>query len=192
MPVALAETPTKVFRLMPARADLIDNGELILPMLFKQMKDEGTFDMFFHDFPDLSFGNFVKVLSDPTEQVHAVCLMEGDQIRDIAALAMLTDIRVTEHVKRALGNFLLFKNYWGEDSTRVGGVILDAWFKHLDVVAGVTPEKNEKALRFIEHMGFTKLGTIPNFASYRGETCGSVASYLTRRNWMVRREDLLG
>jgi RimJ/RimL family protein N-acetyltransferase len=178
---------------MPARADLIDNGEVILPLLYRQMKDEGTFEMFFHDFPELTFGQFVRVLSEATEQVHAVCLMDGEQIKDIAALAMLTDIRVTDTVKRALGNFLLFKAYWGgDDSARVGAVILDAWFQHLDEVAGVTPELNDRALRFVEHMGFVRLGTIPNFAAYRGKPCGSVATYLTRRDWMNRREDLFG
>lgn len=192
MPLA-SEAPTKVFRLMPARADLIDNGEVVLPLIYKQMKDEGTFEMFFHDFPDLTFGQFVRVLSEASEQVHAVCLMEGEQIRDIAALAMLTDVRVTDTVKRALGNFLLFKSYWGsDDAARVGAVILDAWFQHLNVVAGVTPELNERALRFIERMGFVRLGTIPNFAAYRGKPCGSVATFLTRRLWMETREHLLG
>jgi hypothetical protein len=41
-------------------------------------------------------------------------------------------------------------------------------------------------------MGFVRLGTIPNFAAYRGKPCGSVATYLTRRDWMNRREDLFG
>jgi hypothetical protein len=188
-----SEAPVKVFKFLPARADLIEQGEIILPLLYKQMKDEGTFEMFFHDFPDLSFGAFVRVMSEAGEQVHAVCVMDGDKITDIAAIAMLTDIRVTDIVKRALGNFLLFKNYWHDvDATRVGALILDSWFQHLDTVAGVTPEKNDRALRFIEHLGFVRIGTIPGFASYRGEGCGSVASYMTRRIWMARREELLG
>lgn len=192
MPLA-SEAPTKTFRLIPARADLIDKGEIVLPLIYSQLKAEGSFEMFFHDFPDLTFGQFVQVLAKPEEQVHAVCVMEGDKIIDLAAIAMLTDIRVTDHVKRALGNFLLFKNYWhDEDSTRIGGVILDSWFQYLDTIAGVTPEKNERALRYVEHMGFTRVGTIPGFASYRGETCGSVATYMTRRGWMARREELLG
>lgn len=192
MPLA-SEAPAKTLKLIPARADLIDQGEIVLPLIYRQLKEEGIFEMFFHDFPQLTFGQFVNVLSKPDEQVHAVCVMDGDKITDLAAIAMLTDIRVTDHVKRALGNFLLFKNYWhGEDSTRVGGVILDSWFQYLDTIAGVTPEKNERALRFVQHMGFIRIGVIPGFASYRGETCGSVATYLTRRNWMARREELLG
>jgi len=181
------------FKMVPARADLIMNGETVLPLIWKQMHEEGTFDMFFHDFPELNFGAFVRVLSEPNEQVHAVCVMQGDAVVDIAAISMLTDIRYTELVKRALGNFLLFKKYWGhEDATRIGAIILDTWFKDLETVGGVTPELNDRALRFIEEMGFTRLGVIPGFSSYRGEQCGSVATYQTRRMWMQRREELLG
>jgi hypothetical protein len=188
-----SEAPVKVFKFMPARADTIENGELILPLLYRQMKEEGTFEMFFHDFPQLTFGQFVRTLSDPMEQVHAVCVMEDDKIVDIAALAMLTDIRMTELVKRGLGNFLLFKKYWHDvDSTRIGTLILDSWFQHLDTVAGVTPESNGRALRFVEHLGFERVGAIPGFASYRGEGCSSVVTYLTRRGWLARREELIG
>ncbi len=188
-----APPPAKTFKFLPARADLIMNGEIVLPLIWKQMHEEGIWEMFFHDFPELNFGAFVRVMSEPLEQVHAVCLMEGDAITDICAIAMLTDIRQTDLVKRALGNFLLFKNYWASaDNTRIGALILDAWFSELETIAGVTPEKNIRALRFIEHMGFEKLGVVPGFSSYRGETCGSVVTHMTRRAWLQRREELFG
>lgn len=183
----------KVFKMLPARADLVDRGEIVLPALWKQLHEEQTFDTFFHDFPEMNFGTFVRVLSEPDEQVHAVCLIENDAIVDVCAIAMLTDLRVTEKVKRGLGNFLLFKKYWDSDqSVKIAALILDSWFAHLNTVAGVTPALNLRAVRFIEKMGFTLLGEIPGFASYRGESCGSITSYQTKSMWMEHREALLG
>lgn len=183
----------RTFKMLPARADVIEHGEIVLPSLYDQMKKEGTFEMFFHDFPDLTFGQFVKTLSEPGEYVHAVCVYENDAIVDVAAIAMMTDIRYTDIVKRGLGNFLLFKKYWDSDqSTKIAALILDGWFAQLNTVVGVTPETNERALRFIQHMGFKTIGALPGFASYRGALCASVASYQTKSMWLERRETLLG
>lgn len=193
MTTELANAPTHTFQMLPARADRVDHGEIILPVLWKQMHDEGSFEMFFHDFPALTFGQFVRLLSEPNEEVHAVCAMEGDTIMDVAAIAMLTDIRITGEIRRALGNFLLFKKYWdSEQSTKIGLQILDGWFAHLDTVAGVTPVTNERALRFAHKMGFVSVGVLPDFASYRGAPCGSMITFQTKKMWMQHRESLIG
>lgn len=172
-------------------------GEVILPGLWKRLHDEGSFEMFFHDCPDLTFGGFVSALSRPEEQVHAVCLMDGPgdnaQVIDTAAIAMVTDIRISEKVKRGLANFILMQAYWGaEDAEKIGMVILDAWFRELTVIAGLTPHTNERALRYAQHMGFRIVGRLPQFVTYRGEVCDAVITGQTRSEWMERREEIHG
>jgi hypothetical protein len=192
-PPPLVEQPVRSFKMWPASADQIPFGEIILPGLWKRMHDEGTFEMFFHDLPDLTFGQFVRCLSEPGEQVHIVCEMDGENIIDTAAIAMVTDIRITENVKRGLGNFLMMKAYWGhEQSDRIGSIILDAWFKELNVVVGVTPELNRHALSYVQHMGFQVVGSIPLFSSYHGALCAGIVTCQTRSEWMEHREELRG
>lgn len=193
--LANTEKEVKTFKLLPARADLVPNGEFILPALWKRLHDEGTFEMFFHDCPDLTFGQFVASLSRPDEQVHVVCLMDGEneesKVLDVAGIAMVTDIRVTEKVKRGLGNFIIMQAFWGaEDSERIGRRILDGWFQELTVIAGLTPETNGRALRFVNHLGFRIMGKLPSFMTYRGEVCDAVVTAQTRHQWMERREEL--
>lgn len=193
----LAEPIVRVYRMFPARADILPYGEAILPGLWQRLHDEGTFEMFFHDVPDLTFGQFVNALSRPEEQVHVVGLMDGPgedaKILDTAAIAMLTDIRVTDKVKRGLGNFILMRDFWAHaDAARIGSVILDAWFRELTVIAGLTPQTNERALRYVQHMGFQITGMLPQFTSYRGQVCDAVVTAQTRREWMARREELSG
>lgn len=199
MSVQALATETKpqinIFKLLPARADLIPHGEKVLPMLWDRLHAEGTFEMFFHDCPNLEFGAFVAALSRPDEQVHVVCLMDSDaedaQVIDCAGIAMVTDIRFTEKVKRGLGNFILMQRFWGAaDAQRIGQVILDGWFRELTVIAGITPSTNERALRFVEHLGFRVTGTLPQFVSYRGQVCDAVITAQTRHQWLDRREEL--
>ena len=177
------------YRIVPCRADQVPDGETLLPGLWRQLHDEGIFEMFFHDYPDLSFGQFVKCLSNPEEQLDAVVEVDSEgNITNLAALALLTQILLAPKVHRAIGNFLLFRKYWDHrESGVIGRVILSHWFGNdklaLGVVAGVTPKLNRAALSFVHRMGFKSSGEIPDFCSYKGEVCPGVITRMTRAEW---------
>ena len=193
--ITMPTVPRRRYAVFPARADLIQQGEIILPGLWHRLHDEGIFETFFHDFPDITFGQFVCMLSSPTDRIEVVCEVgEGPDapIIDTAGIGLLTQIMKTATVSRALGNFLFFKSYWGTESAILGRTLLDGWFKEFDVIAGTTPELNHRAIHFVRGLGFREVGMIPDFSSYRRERCGSVVSSQTRREWMETRERLFG
>jgi RimJ/RimL family protein N-acetyltransferase len=189
---AKSEPPTRHYQLFPCNPIMLPMSEQILPGMYKRLHDEGIFDMFYHDFPDLTFGGFMQTLSNPNDRLAIVCEVEGDAIIDTAGIGLLTDIRVTPLVKRGLGNFLTFRKYWDyRESNRIGAALLDAWFSELDVVVGTTPELNTAAIKFERRMGFIIDAHIPLYASYRGKTCAMVCMHQLRKDWLVNRERLL-
>jgi RimJ/RimL family protein N-acetyltransferase len=181
---------TATFRAVQARADLLPQGEILLPGLWKRLHDEGVFEMFFHDFPELTFGQFVQVLSNPTERMDVIVEQdEAGNIIDTVGLSLLTQIVEKPEMKRGVGNFLLFRKYWdGKASLEIGDTILANWFDHLgmDVIAGVTPKMNHAALKYIHRLGFQSVGEIPDFCLYRGQRCPAVVSHMSRVEWRVK------
>ena len=178
--------PSK-YAVYPCRADLMPQGEVILPGIWKRLHDEKIFGMFFHDRPDITFGQFVNALSVLTEKVEVICELDDDGvIVDSAALTILTQIMVTPLIKRAIGNFLLFRKYWnGDDSIDIGRIGLRHWFTDfgLDIIVGTTPKLNRAALAYVHRLGFTSIGEIPDFASYKGQKCPTIISHLTKAEW---------
>ena len=73
--------------------------------------------------------------------------------------------------KRGVGETII--NYWRAMRDSNGDPLL------LTIV-GVTPENNEKAIHLVRMMGYTVLGTIPNFCKlkYENKLVGGVISYL--------------
>lgn len=191
---ATTARPAKRYQMIPTRADLMPKGEILLPGVWKQLHDEEIFEMFFHDYPDMTFGQFVAVLSRPDESVEFVCEVdEAGNIVKAAAIAMLTQITKTATLNKAIGNFLLFRDYWNHhDSDEIGEVILRRWFvdMQLDVIVGVTPKANVAAIRFIRRVGFEQVGEIPRFCSYKGEVVPGVVSAQTFKEWDMRRQGM--
>jgi hypothetical protein len=103
-----------------------------------------------------------------------LCLSE----KDVVAIAWLNNL----DYKTARCHFAFI----GDFHRDAGKTILKYWEdmispedgkKMFKTLYGVTPERNELAVRVIKVMGFTILGTIPNFCKWHGESVGGVVSY---------------
>lgn len=80
------------------------------------------------------------------------------------------------------------KSVQGMDSriTReLAEMMLDDGFTHLDFIAlyGTTPVKNLAAVRFIDRMGFERVGRAPCFANWHGSPCDAILSVMTKERW---------
>lgn len=161
--------------------------EVFLPGLWKRMHDDGTFNMFFHEGPEMNFCQFGAVLAAPCDKVQLVIGHDAEgNAKEHAGVVILMHILYNDVVKRAVGNFLFFKEYWHRaDSYQLGMAVLDHWFGNMkfDVIAGVTPRANRAAIQFIKRLGFQIVGDIPNFTMYEGKQCASVSSFMTREMW---------
>jgi hypothetical protein len=68
----------------------------------------------------------------------------------------------------AFAHFLLLRNGRGQFARRAGKLVLDYWrsFKVenerlFEVIIGVVPSSNERAISFVQELGFVRLGEIP-------------------------------
>jgi len=106
-----------------------------------------------------------------------------------AGLAWLTNIEETETMKKALGAFAFFKEYWHPAVTsEFGTICLSQWFNTLefDMIYGITPVPNRPARQFCKRLGFEYSARIPNFVSYKGKTADAMVATLTREQFNQR------
>jgi len=164
--------------------------EVFLPGLWKRMHDDGTFNMFFHEGKEMTFFQFGAFLSVPNERVQLVLGSDSEgTIKDHAGLVILRNIYYTDTLKRAVGNFLFFKEYWNRhDTLKMGHAVLGHWFDKMefDVIAGVTPRANRAAIQFIKRLGFQLAGDVPDFTVYDNKPCASVTSFMTKKMWEAK------
>jgi RimJ/RimL family protein N-acetyltransferase len=172
-------------------ASTMPGSEVFLPGLWKRMHDDGTFGMFFHEGPDMSFVQFGAFLTRTDERVQLVIGHDSEgTAREHAGMVVLQHILYTDAVKRAVGNFLFFHEYWNRhDTMDLGRAVLDHWFGTMgfDVIAGVTPRANRAAITFIKRLGFQVVGDVPSFTLYDGKPCASATSFMTKQTWIARK-----
>lgn len=85
-----------------------------------------------------------------------------------------------------------FPEVWGEKSVEIGKMVLKYWFDMkkengepiLDVIMGKTPENNRLAVKFIQRMGFTIVGTVPKicYDVKSKKKIGAIFSYIQRES----------
>ena len=84
---------------------------------------------------------------------------------------------------RAFGHFLFLRKAWGKYTEHAGKLCLDYWFSFMvgnrplfNVILGIIPTKNHRAVEFVQKIGMKVLGSIPKMV------CGESATivYMTR------------
>jgi RimJ/RimL family protein N-acetyltransferase len=88
----------------------------------------------------------------------------------------------------ALGHFCFFKEWWGDKTVEAGRIATDYWFSFegensplLDTIIGMVPAFNKRAHRYVEKVGFSRLGVIPRlFKNPKGDREHAVIFYLSR------------
>ncbi len=92
--------------------------------------------------------------------------------------------------KSAMIHYCFFKNIWGPQSAVLGRYILDYLLglrsetgPVFDVITGLTPVTNRLAVRFLEKVGMTVVGKIPNRCLIFTDrtTVPGIVSYRTRK-----------
>lgn len=164
---------------IPYFVDTAPAAEFTLPGLWTRLRDEGIFELFFHDHPDLTFGQFVKALSEGDTLIFMVAKKFADGRMEHMGMATLGQMLDTKLTKRAIAGFLFFKDYWNHrDADEAGGKILDHWFDvvGLDTIGGLTPKHNRPALAYIHRLGFVSVGEIPNWSILKGKVSAAVVS----------------
>lgn len=182
IPVPPETGATSEIIVVPYIVDRDPIGEIMLPGFWKRLHDEGIFELFFHDHPDMSFGEFVKSLSQPNDLIFMVGKSWSDGRLEHMGMATLSQILDNILTKRAVAGFLFFKDYWNhKDADEAGRKVISVWFNELKLtmIAGLTPKMNRPALAYIHRLGFLSVGELPNFCTFKGKAVAAVISYLS-------------
>lgn len=117
--------------------------------------------------------------------------MKSDKTLPVVALdetgphgfAWLTEI----NGNRAFAHFCMMRDSWGKSAKMIAEQILNYWWMLsgekgpvLKLIMGLTPEQNKPALRFIQKLGFTLVGSIPQMCRMPGGAVPGVLSYIER------------
>jgi RimJ/RimL family protein N-acetyltransferase len=106
-------------------------------------------------------------------------------------LAWLTNIEDCDTLRKGIGSFCFFRDYWSAPLTKVfGDICLSQWFAlvEMTMIYGITPSVNRLAIRYCKRLGFNYLAEIPGFVSYDGETVAAKICTLTRGQFEARLE----
>lgn len=135
----------------------------VMAAIFYQMKIDGTLNTVFYSGKMNSPEELVFMMQDSIN-LPVVVLVDGK----ISGLYWLNGVASNY----AFGHFCAFKETWGKCTKEIAKKVMDYWFSFtdkdgflLDVIIGMVPEFNERAIRYVEEFGFKRVGSIPKMAN---------------------------
>jgi len=141
---------------------------------FEQMKAEDRAETVFPEGAVPSENAFLGVMKCKTNV--AVFLLRDKELLGIAWLNGFQD-------SKAFGHFCFMREASRSQSTiAMGKAVVDYWlsFPSLDFVLGVVPSFNSRAIRFVQKIGFIRVGGIPNMMEGPSGRAAAVIFYSTR------------
>jgi len=150
----------------------------IIKKIWDKLAEEGLHTIVFYDADIRNRDQFLEFMQMPTNL--PLIIFANKQI---AGFAWLNSVSA----KFAFSHFAFFKSSWGKFTDEIGKKVLDYWFsipdddgsQLFDTLIGAVPEFNQRAIKYAERIGYTKLGTIPEFSDfpYLGERRGVTLLY---------------
>jgi len=149
-----------------------------LDSIFQKMEEQGLVKTTFWEGNITDESHFIGLVKNRNN--HVVFFFQGRQCVGLAWLSAVTS-------NYAFGHFCLFREIWG-DTEKVGRDCVDYWFSWpgsngplLDVIVGIMPGFNRRAHKFVERIGWERLGSIPGmFRDSELSRDDAVIYYVTR------------
>jgi len=135
-------------------------NDMFLASLYQRTEDQSLVKIVYWEGSVRSHQDFIEMAKRRSTVM--VFPFEGDRCVGYAWLAPITG-------NYALPHFCFFKEVWGDRSREIAREIIDYWFSFpgeggrlLDVLIGVIPDLNVHARKFVEKVGGTYIGIVPN------------------------------
>lgn len=153
------------------------SDQIILGFAVEAIQD-GTFWRVFVDSPIDSPETFLNAMKSPAN-VPVFFFVGTDPI----GVAWLNGCNGS----RAFAHFLFLRKAWGKHTLQAGKIGLEYWFSFkvgdeslFDVILGVIPSRNERAVGYVRRLGFSVLGNVPKMFRFDDVPCEGTIVYLTR------------
>lgn len=159
-----------------------------LPWFWNRLMQDDLLRLYYPTATDRSFCTFVKMVSSPVTRVLFVVVKDsaGD-VKDFIGLATWEPMQFGPSTLGHAG-FIFLKDFWHRDITlRAGRRIMQAWFDEfpqpLDIAVGIIAKDNVLANRYVQQLGWTKVGGLPGCQHYDNKTSDAVIWQVTRATW---------
>jgi hypothetical protein len=151
--------------------------DTVMEEIYESFVDDGTLDSIFYNRP-VNKDWFVSYFKQPNNL--PIVAMYDDKLAGIAWLNGLAN-------KWAFAHFGMLRPVYGAKAIQVANYILSYWFNLksgngemiFDTLVGITPRDHEKALAFIQKIGFQIVGAIPNICAGTKDGTG-IVSFIAR------------
>ena len=173
-------------------------SESLLATAFLRMEQEGLLPVVFHEVErgvtwwlnEFGQKNAILACWVKTRDTGSI-----DKDLDLAGLAWFnTRWSVGQSGKsKAEAGYVFFKEHQNPKKTLPLAAMCIEWaIDHLsvDLILGMTPEKNKLACYFLRWLGMTPSGPLENFTTFPagGEVCGAYISTMTKERWQAVRK----
>lgn len=151
-----------------------------LKQAYAKTVSDGTHTAVFSDGKVRSPDDFVSLMKDSRNL--PVFIFDDSRMLGYAWINSICD-------NHAFAHFNFFKETWGAESKEMGKMLLEYWFSFpgtngslLDVIIGMIPKFNSRAINFTRKIGFERVGEIPNMLlnAYAGKREPAVILYKVR------------
>jgi RimJ/RimL family protein N-acetyltransferase len=180
---------------IPYNAYFDDRCRHWLFWLYDKLREDDLLRLYYPnvDATDRSYPMFVRMMSSDTTQVLLVVLKDK-KTDEVAGLVGIATWEPIQFGPSRLGHagFIFIRQYWDHrTSLEAGERILRYWFEEmpdkLDIAVGIIAETNILANRFIQRLGWTKVGALPNCQQYGGEPSDAIIWRITRQQFEERK-----
>ncbi len=168
--------------------------EDLLATTFVQLKCEGLLPVIWHHRTPPTLSEFLE-LTKLQDTIYYACLardIETGEV-EIAGLGWAINLMPLGEGRGFRGNvgMAFLRKFWRRGIAKeLATLCLDDAFMqcNVEVFHGITPVVNLPAVRFIEKLGFYRVGIAPLYTSYGGVPCDAVLSCCSRQMWNLPKE----
>jgi len=197
--------PTKPQHTPPPRVADLGNGDYVdvvfyhgdgdpqasraIPWFWQKLMADDLLKLYYPSDTERSFCTFAKMVSSPVTRVLMVVVKDpnGD-VKDFMGLATYEPLQFGPALVGHAG-FIFLKDYWHREVTLAAGRrIMQAWFEEfpeprLDIAVGIIAKDNIMANRYVQALGWTRVGELPGCQQYAGEQCDAVLWQITKEKF---------
>jgi RimJ/RimL family protein N-acetyltransferase len=169
-------------KVIPYDANYDADADKFLPWFWQKLMSDETARLYFPRDTKLGFARFVKLFSGGEKVLIVTKVDSTGKMTDAVGFASWAPLPMGSSFA-AIGGFIFLKEFWdGKTSDAAAHSIMNHWFTvdGLDIVIGNVAEFNLPAHRFLQRLGWKKVGNIPTLHMWKGSPCSSVLWYMDR------------
>lgn len=161
----------------------------MLARAYFQMQSDGTLPVVYYDEVPTLLEFMNGHLGQGCGRIVLGCFREnGTLTPDFCGFGWSMNSMVVGDKRKSDCGFCFFKGQKGSDSVDFGRMMLDVFFRSfdIDILFGMTPEDNKLATRFIQKVGISVHGPVPDFATWQGKPTGAWISHIRKESFLER------